>query len=178
MSFKRDLKEIQQKQEELKNSVFKGAEMLTLIWETKPEIIARVLPPPLQPVEKPLCSAFIAHYPSTNQGLPYYESALFIRSKYEDELGNYFLAMHVDDDRALIGGREICGFPKKIAKIRLMQENDELHAFSERNGTKNLEVRVKLSGKFNSSELPTLLKQFKILPTRKKGTINYNFKYF
>ena len=71
MSFKRALEEIKMKREELQNSVFKGAEMLTVIWETKPEIIERILPPPLEPVSRPLCTAFIAYYPSTNQGQPY-----------------------------------------------------------------------------------------------------------
>ena len=178
MSFKRSLEEIKMKREELQNSVFKGAEMLTVIWETKPEIIERILPPPLEPVSRPLCTAFIAYYPSTNQGQPYYESDLFIRSQFKGELGNYHLAMHVDDDRAMIGGREICGFPKKMANIKLERQDKEIHAWSERLGTRNIELHAKLTGKFNSSEFPDILKEFKILPSRKKGAVSYNFKYF
>lgn len=170
--------DIKEKKEELINSVFTGAEMLTVHWETKPEIIERILPPPLEPIEIPLVSSFIAYYPKTNQGQPYYESALFIRSKYEGEYGNYFLAMHVDDDRAMIGGREICGFPKKMANISIKRDGNKINAFSERLGTRYIEVEVDLSGQFNDSETPNILKKYKVLPSRKKGTINYNFKYF
>lgn len=178
MSFKRDLAEIESKSDLLKNSVFEGAEMLTLVWETKPEIIEQILPPPLEPIERPICSAFIAYYPSTNQGQPYHESALFLRCQFKGEFGNFFLAMHVDDDRALIGGREICGFPKKMANIGIQHEGKIIKAWSERLGVKNLEATVELTGKFNSSEMPKVMQQYKILPSRKKGTINYNFKYF
>ncbi|NVM30729.1 MAG: acetoacetate decarboxylase family protein [Candidatus Helarchaeota archaeon] len=178
MSFKRDLEEIKTKKEELKNSVFKGAEMMTVLWETKPEIIERILPPPLKPAERPICIAFIANYPSTNQGQPYHESDLFLRVKFNDEYGNYHLAMHVTDDRAMIGGREICGFPKKMAHIKLERKDTDVKAWSERLGTRNIEINAKLTGKFNSSETPDLLKQFKILPTRKRGAVSYNFKYF
>ena len=178
MSFKRDLKEIELKKNSLKNSVFKGAEMLTLLWETKPEIIERILPPPLEPLERPICSAFIGYYSSTNQGVSYYESALFLRCQFKGEYGQYFLAMHVSDDRAMIGGREICGFPKKMANIGIQRDDKTLRAWSERLGVKNIETTVKLTGKFNSSEMPQVMQQFKILPSRKKGTINYNFKYF
>ncbi|MBD3228969.1 MAG: acetoacetate decarboxylase [Candidatus Lokiarchaeota archaeon] len=178
ISFKRPLEEIKNKKEELRNSVFTKAEMLTVHWKTKPEVIERILPPPLEPIEIPLVSSFIAYYPKTNQGQPYYESALFIRSKFKDEYGNYFLAMHVDDDRAMIGGREICGFPKKMANISIEREENIINAFSERLGTRYIEVKVDLSGKFNDSETPNILKKYKVLPSRKKGTINYNFKYF
>ena len=54
-----------------KRAEFYGAEMLTVIWETKPEIIKSLLPPPLKPAEKPIASAFVADYPKTNFSLPY-----------------------------------------------------------------------------------------------------------
>ncbi len=178
MSFRRDLDEIKQKGEELQNSVFKGAEMLTVVWETKPEIIERILPPPLEPVARPLVTAFIARYPSTNQGVPYLESDLFIRSQFKGEMGNYHLAMHVDDDRAMIGGREICGFPKKMANLHFERNDKEVHAWSERLGTRTIELHANIAGKFNSPELPDIIKEYKILPSRKRGAVSYNFKFF
>jgi hypothetical protein len=58
---------------------FYDAEMLTLFWETKPEIIAKLLPPPLKPAVHPIAMAFVAYYPSTNFDVTYRESALFVR---------------------------------------------------------------------------------------------------
>lgn len=178
MSFKRDIKEINKKNEELKNSIFTDAQMVTVLWLTKPEIIGKILPPPLEPAEKPLVSVFIAYYPKTNQGQPYYESALFIRAKFKGTYGNYFLAMHVTDDRAMIGGREIAGFPKKMANVFLKRKDKIIEGISERLGTKNLEMKVKLTGKFNDTITPTIIKDLKIIPSRKVGSVSYNFKYF
>jgi len=152
--------------------------MLTVFWETKPEIIKNLLPPPLKPAEVPVIMAFIAYYPKTNQGQPYYESALVIRSQFKGEYGNYYLAMHVDDDRAMIGGREICGFPKKMAKLYLKRNENNVIGWSERLGIKNIEIHANLTGKFNNPKTPNIISKLKILPSKKKGAINYNFKYF
>jgi acetoacetate decarboxylase len=55
---------------------FYDAEMLTVLWETKPDIVKRLLPPPLKPARKPLATAFVANYPRTNFGVSYLESPL------------------------------------------------------------------------------------------------------
>jgi acetoacetate decarboxylase len=157
---------------------FHDAEMLTVLWETKTEIVKRVLPPPLNPLKRPIALAFIAHYPNTNQGLPYNEGALMIRCEYNGEFGNYYLAMPVTDDRALLGGREIFGFPKKMAKVHLERNDDEVYGYAERLGVKNIEIRAHLGVPFNEPETPQLIKVLGLLPGRNKNTINYNFKYF
>jgi len=38
---------------------FYDAEMLTVFWETKPEVVKRLLPPPLKPSKIPLALAFV-----------------------------------------------------------------------------------------------------------------------
>lgn len=152
--------------------------MITVLWETKSKIVEKLLPRPLKPASRPIAFVFIANYSSTNQGLPYYEGALILRCKYNNEQGNYYLAMPVTDDRAMIGGREIFGFPKKIANVHLERTDKEVYAYSERLGTKNIEIRAKLTGKFNDPETPKIIKELGLLPGRGKNTINYNFKYF
>ncbi|NHI91659.1 MAG: hypothetical protein EAX96_04085 [Candidatus Lokiarchaeota archaeon] len=171
--------------------------MLLIFWETKPEIIEKILPPPLESISLPIAISFIANYPEASQGQPYLESALMIRCKFEGITGNYYLAMHVNDDRALVGGREVFGFPKKMAHLGMKKEGNIIKATSERLGTKNLDVKVELSNKFNDiGELlpklndpdfrklqndPEFLKtviDIKFLPTKKRGSISYNFKYF
>ena len=134
MSFKRDLSEIKQKKEEMRTSVFKGAEMVWVLWETKKDIIERILPPPLEPIERPIALAFVANYPSHSYGVPYTEAALVIRCQYKGELGNYFLAMPLTDDRATFAGREIWGFPKKLANVVFEKKDDEIYGYSERLG--------------------------------------------
>ena len=84
-----------------KSGDFHDAEMLTLVWETTPEAIEKLLPPPLKPASRPVVLAFVANYPSTNFSLPYLESALLIRASFEGTEGFYCLSM--------AGGREIWG---------------------------------------------------------------------
>ncbi|MFX1405859.1 MAG: acetoacetate decarboxylase family protein [Promethearchaeota archaeon] len=158
--------------------MFKNAEMITVLWETKEELIKNLLPSPLEPIDRPIAFSFIANYSSTNQGLPYYEGALILRCQYKGQMGNYYLAMPVTDDRAMIGGREIFGFPKKIANVRLERDGNNVYGYSERLGTKNIEINANLTGKFNDPETPRLIKELGLLPGRKRNTINYNFKYF
>ena len=98
---------------------FYDAEMLSLVWETTPEAIEKLLPPPLKPAEKPLALAFVANYPSTNFSVPYKESALFVNASFEGQEGFYCLAMPVTNDMAMAGGREVWGYPKKLANIEI-----------------------------------------------------------
>jgi acetoacetate decarboxylase len=94
---------------------FTGAEMVSVVARTDPAVAAAVLPMPLQAPKDPVVTAFVAHYPETNLGVDYYEGALFLGAEYRGEQGFYCLAMPVDDDTAMIGGREQFGFPKKMA---------------------------------------------------------------
>jgi acetoacetate decarboxylase len=91
---------------------FYDAEMLVVMWETNPEAIKRLVPPPLKPTDRPLVTAFVAHYPKTNFGPFYYEGALFVRAQFADIAGNYCLAMPVTGDIAMAVGREEFGYPK------------------------------------------------------------------
>lgn len=127
---------------------FIGAKMLGVMFETREEIARRLLPPPLEFADAPNGLIFIAEYPETNLGPGYRESALFLRCRYRGEVGNYCLAMPIDSEESrLYNGRDIFGFPKKIAKISLDREGDEAHGRVERHGIAFCEVTVRLQGK-------------------------------
>ncbi|MFZ5569275.1 MAG: acetoacetate decarboxylase family protein [Thermodesulfobacteriota bacterium] len=156
---------------------FYDAEMLMVFWETKPEIIAKLIPPPLKPADAPIAMAFVANYPATNFDVTYKESALFIRAEYDGEEGNYCLAMPVTNDIAMAGGREIFGFPKKMATIHFEKKETAVHGWTERRGIRFMEVRAELNGKPNDPDAGTLLDN----ETGEEGIIkgvSYNFKHF
>ena len=156
---------------------FYDAEMLTVFWETKPEIVKRLLPPPLKPGKKPLALAFVANYPKTNFGVSYLESALFLRAEFNGEEGNYCLAMPVTNDMALILGREMFGYPKKIANITFHRQEKDVRGLTERHGVRFFEVKAKMTGKLNTEDAPSILAQvFSIGPSA--VVITFNFKYF
>ena len=91
---------------------FKNAEMLFATFETDADIVKRILPRPLLPSSDNSATVFVAKYPETNFGCVYNEGALLVDCEYKGERGAYCLSMPVDDDMALIGGREIFGYPK------------------------------------------------------------------
>ncbi|MEH6550147.1 MAG: acetoacetate decarboxylase family protein [Pseudomonadales bacterium] len=158
---------------------FTNAEMLTLVWETTPEAIAQLLPPPLKPTDKPMVIAFIAHYPTTNFSLPYNESALLVRASYNGVVGNYCLSMPVTNDMAMAGGREQWGYPKKMANISFERNGDTVEGFTERHGIKFMKVKAKLSGKVNNDNaaMDELL-AFGINPKGQFSEMAFNFKHF
>ena len=120
---------------------FYGAEMLLALFRTDPAVVREVLPKPLKPAPEPLAMAFVANYPRTNFGPPYYEGALFVVASYKGELGGYCLSMPVTNDTALIAGREQFGFPKKIAEeITLDHGDDHVTGSVTRKGVKILEI--------------------------------------
>ena len=72
---------------------------LEVFWETKPEIVERLLPPPLEPNDRPIVFAYTAIFGKTNFGIATYkESAVFLLCKYKGEAGSYCLSMPVDHD--------------------------------------------------------------------------------
>jgi acetoacetate decarboxylase len=155
-----------------KPTVFYDAEILTMYWETKPEIIARILPAPLQPAKKPLVHAFIANYPRTNFCPPYSEAGLFILADYEGELGTYCLSMPITDDIGMALGREICGLPKKMAKIDFKKDGDNLQGTISRHGIEFFNVKAEINGKFNAEGGEDTINSF-----YGSGLPMYNIKY-
>jgi acetoacetate decarboxylase len=157
---------------------FYDAEMLTVFWETKPEIIARLLPPPLKPAPYPLAYTFVASYPRTNFDVVYMETALFIRAIFNGEEGGYCLAMPVTNDMALIYGREIFGFPKKIADIHYRKKGDTVAGWTKRRGKRFMKISANLNGKFNDPAMQDIITANPMNQDGSSTITSYNFKYF
>jgi len=157
---------------------FYDAEMFVVYWETKPDIVNRLLPPPLKPAAHPIAMAFVANYPRTNFDVTYQESALFLRAEWEGVEGGYCLSMPVTNDIAMAGGREIFGFPKKIADVRLNREGDTLEGWTERRGIRFMEIRAKMTGKLNVADAQEVLLSSNMNPDGSMEAVSYNFKHF
>ena len=154
---------------------FYNAEMLFIVWETKPEIIKGLLPRPLKPTEKPLVMAFIAKYPETNFGLSYLESALSIQCQFKDERGVYILSMPVDNDIAMAAGREFYGYPKKMANFQFNRSGNDFKGWTERRGIKFFEVNAKITGKYDDNSAQKFMDEIGLVDDR---LLVYNFKHF
>ncbi len=157
---------------------FYNAEMLTVFWETQPEIIEKLLPPPLKPAEHPLAMAFVADYPATNFDCIYKESALFISAEYNGEEGSYCLSMPVTSDIAMAGGREVFGFPKKMADIEFKKKGSIVSGWTARRGVRYMEIKATLTGQFNDPAAQDLIVNAGMEDDGSMRATSYNFKHF
>jgi len=156
---------------------FYDAEFVSMYWETKPEIVERLLPPPLKPAKYPVACAFIANYPRTNFGISYREGALFLFAEFDNITGMYCLAMPVDNDMALIAGREVFGYPKKMSNIHFEKKETKFEGWVERHGIKYFEAKVDLNNKPNAKDFLKIGMELGLNPGKPAST-TYNFKYF
>jgi acetoacetate decarboxylase len=153
-------------------TTFYDAEMLTAYWETDPEVVARILPPPLEPAARPLVSAFVANYPRTNFCPAYKEAALFVLADFEGELGNYCLSMPISDGMAMGLGREVYGFPKKMAEIELTKNGNLVEGSVSRHGIEFFSLTGTLDGRLNADDGQQILTD-----SYGAGLPIFNFKY-
>ena len=124
---------------------FDGARMMGVMFGADADVTARLLPPPLEQAEQPGGLIFIAEYPDTNLGPGYWEAALFLRCSYQGEAGSYCLSMPITSEPRMHNGRDVFGFPKKLASIHLEREGEEVHGWVERYGVRFVEVAVRLT---------------------------------
>ena len=134
-------------QEELRNRELEatatGAWSTTLvaIYETDPEIVAAVLPPPLEAPPDPLVRVTIASVDMQKPGIPIFGAATFaVMARHEGTDGDYALVMPMSTEQSVIGGRETFGEPKKIGDITLEREGDRVVGKVTRLGTTFVEV--------------------------------------
>ena len=104
---------------------FVNREFLIITYRTDPRALRELVPEPLNPAGDTAKFEFIRMPDSTGFG-DYTESGQVVPVTYKGKPGTYQIAMFLDDEAPLAGGREIWGFPKKLAKPRLRVESDTL----------------------------------------------------
>ena len=104
---------------------FINREFFVITYETDPQLLKEVLPPGLELLEPVIKLEFIRMPDSTGFG-DYTESGQVIPVRYKGEEGTFTISMFLDCHAPIAGGREIWGFPKKLAKPKLFVEEDVL----------------------------------------------------
>lgn len=113
---------------------------VTVVWETDPEVVAAVLPPPLEPSE-PLARIRFATV-DMGSGIPVFGAGWFgVRARHGGVEGEYPLFMPMTTEQATIGGRETYGEPKKIGAVTIDRDGDSITARFERMGFRIAELR-------------------------------------
>ncbi|MDA8108323.1 MAG: acetoacetate decarboxylase [Betaproteobacteria bacterium] len=104
---------------------FANREYLIVTYRTDPAALAAIVPEPLEVAEPLVKYEFIRMPDSTGFG-DYTESGQVIPVSFRGERGGYVHAMYLNDDAPIAGGRELWGFPKKLAAPALAVEKDTL----------------------------------------------------
>lgn len=104
---------------------FVDREFLIITYKTDLDALRAVVPEPLEVAEPLVKFEFIRMPDSTGFG-DYTESGQVIPVTFRGEPGGYVHAMYLNDDAPIAGGRELWGFPKKLAQPRLAVETDTL----------------------------------------------------
>jgi acetoacetate decarboxylase len=104
---------------------FVNREFFIISYRTDPDRLRAVVPEPLQ-LGAPIVNYEFIRMPDSTGFGDYTESGQVIPVRYQGKAGNYTHAMYLDDHPPLAGGRELWGFPKKLAQPRLHTEIDTL----------------------------------------------------
>ena len=104
---------------------FFNREYFIITYRTDPDALRAVIPGPLEFTEPTVKYEFIRMPDSTGFG-DYTESGQVIPVSFRGEMGGYVHSMYLDCDPPIAAGREIWGFPKKLAAPTLQVEKDTL----------------------------------------------------
>jgi acetoacetate decarboxylase len=109
---------------------FYNREFIILSYRTDPARMRAFVPEPLEVVGDIVHYEFIRMPDSTGFG-DYTESGQVIPVRFTDkdgtvQEGGFVHAMYLDDEGPIAGGREIWGFPKKLATPKVSHENETL----------------------------------------------------
>ena len=102
---------------------FINREFLIITYRTDMDALRAVVPEPLEVTEPVVKYEFIRMPDSTGFG-DYTESGQVIPVSFNGQKGGYVHSMYLNDDAPIAGGREIWGFPKKLAEPALKVERN------------------------------------------------------
>lgn len=104
---------------------FINREFLVITYETDMAKLKQIVPEPLE-VPEPLVKFEFIRMPDSSGFGAYTESGQVIPVTYNGQPGSYTHAMYLNDGPPILGGREIWGFPKKLANPCLTVEKEIL----------------------------------------------------
>lgn len=104
---------------------FINREFLVITYETDMDALKAIVPEPLEVTEPIVKFEFIRMPDSTGFG-DYTESGQVIPVSYKGVKGGYSHSMYLDDEAPIAAGREIWGFPKKLANPSLKVTEETL----------------------------------------------------
>ena len=124
--------------------LYTDAHYLAAEMEVDAEAARRWLPRPLRLASPARATVFVAWFPHTSFGSVYSEAGLFLHLEHRHRGAVFSPWMIVDDDVALILGRELLGYPKKMGSIALSIDGDRVSGVASRRGVELIRMEGRL----------------------------------
>ena len=140
------------------------SQCLEVTYETDPELVAAVLPPPLEPGPRPLVRLNLTQV--TMPGNLTFGAGWFgVQARHGDLVGEYPLFMPMTTEQATVGGRETFGEPKQIGEVAIRRGGDAVEGVGSRLGFTLAEVRGTVVGRREPGERDSVDFYFKLSPS-------------
>ena len=121
--------------------LYRDAHYLVAEMDIDPAKAKRWVPSPLRLARPATATLFTAWFPSTTFGSVYSEAGLFLDVTHHGRPAVFSPWMIVDDDVALITGRELLGYPKKLGEIDFRMEGDTVSGVACRRGAELVRMK-------------------------------------
>lgn len=133
MGYVKTPEELERLQRLLAAPAFLNGESLTVEFTTDPAVVARLLPPPLEPVDEPTGMVTIGAFQGNGIG-DYAGGSLYLSARHGSIEGGYPVTLWMDSEAAVHYGREIFGEAKKFGRCRIYRGRERSVASIQRGG--------------------------------------------
>lgn len=120
-----------------------SARLFAAVVDVDPATARAWLPPGLKPRHPARATLFIAWYPETSFGVAYHEAGILLQATHRGRDVLHCPWMLVDDDTALVLGRELVGFPKKLGAFTHALADDGTGAASAARGSARIALTAR-----------------------------------
>ena len=120
--------------------IYRNAHYLAADMEIDASVARRWVPAPLRLASPAVATVFTGWFPDNTFGSVYNEAGLFLHVEHRGKPAIFSPWMLVDDDVALIVGRDLLGYPKKIGTIDFTIDGDTISGVAQRRGTELLRM--------------------------------------
>ena len=129
---------------------FRDNRIFTIVFQTTPETLKKIVPKPLIPNPLNLMFVYISKLNIETPGMDrfsYLEIGIGVPATFSKTLGNYAVYLYLDKALPIAGGREVWGWPKKDASIRFIEQDGKISATLERLGFPLISVTASIQEK-------------------------------
>ena len=151
---------------------YRDTKVTNISFKTDSAILEKLVPPPLKPNPIQPLVLYIGHFQFADFDLPYHEAGLLVPVICDGKpAGLFAVVLYLDQPNPIIGGREVYGWPKKVAQqIVYNEKRGKITASVTRYGRQIITVSYEAQQKLAS--IPARSKDtiylLKLIPTLRK----------